>query len=341
MPSRLPLVLIAVAILSSSASAQLVLHEVLHDPVGADDGAELIEIHNPTGAAVDLTRWAIWVRNREDFSRHMYAFEPGRSLAAGAYVLVHWRASGSSDADDVYTESEGEWEFGGNEEMHDGGFAIALYEDDDGNWVGPDWDDETLIRDFASVGAQDIDSVGVAAGIWTEYDFVLLRGEGIAVLYDGTGDASPDFFGDVRGLIRGDNGVPTTPVYTYGTGCSGGDTWTEHIPDTDQIPADSSTRFQLSLINAYGTVQTDLAFMVAGYGTDQVPFGPDCTLWTTFDFLIGPFIIQGLGEGKGTVLLDGRNPNPGSGLEINLTFFSQDRSYFKNFTISNAIHLKF
>ena len=32
---------------SSSASAQVVVNEVLYDPVGPDDGAELIELHNP------------------------------------------------------------------------------------------------------------------------------------------------------------------------------------------------------------------------------------------------------------------------------------------------------
>ncbi|MBZ0268129.1 lamin tail domain-containing protein, partial [bacterium] len=83
---------IALAALSIAvpSSAQVIINEILADVGSQYDGAEFVELYNPTGAAVDLS---FWTPTGTEFSgtcggeRH-WQFPSGASIPAGGYLIV-------------------------------------------------------------------------------------------------------------------------------------------------------------------------------------------------------------------------------------------------------------
>lgn len=77
---------LAVLCLVAAANAQIVISEIMYNPPEAGtDSLEYIELHNPTGAAIDLSGWS--------FGGVDLVFDPGTSIPAGGYLLTALRAS--------------------------------------------------------------------------------------------------------------------------------------------------------------------------------------------------------------------------------------------------------
>jgi hypothetical protein len=83
------LVALAAAFASSRLDAQVVISEILYNPPG-DKDLEFVEIHNPTGAAVELSGWSL--RAGVEF-----LFPAGSMLGPGGYLAV-CRSSSSVEA---------------------------------------------------------------------------------------------------------------------------------------------------------------------------------------------------------------------------------------------------
>ncbi|GJM44429.1 MAG: hypothetical protein DHS20C21_12710 [Gemmatimonadota bacterium] len=72
------------------ASAQVVINEILADVGSLFDGAEFIELYNPTGSAVNLTNWVITGTefNGTCGGEDHWQFPSGASIAAGDYLVI-------------------------------------------------------------------------------------------------------------------------------------------------------------------------------------------------------------------------------------------------------------
>jgi hypothetical protein len=88
----LPALVLPVAVLafSGAATAQVVINEILPNPGSEFDGAEYIELYNPTGAAVSL---AGWVLTGTEFDgtcggEDDWQFPAGASIPAGGRIIV-------------------------------------------------------------------------------------------------------------------------------------------------------------------------------------------------------------------------------------------------------------
>ncbi len=326
--------------LSSAASSQVVISEILYDPIGTDNGQERIEIHNPGTSAEDLSRWSICL-NHPDDSRYYYAFASGRSLAAGSYLTVHWRASGTPDASNVYTGSEGSFLFGlGSARINNTTFALSLYKDNNATWGGSEFTNSARIRDFVQVGGPDLlrETVAIGAGIWDNNDFILDVAEGTSLVYVGSGETSADFFGDPGGYVLGDNGLTMNGARSIGSGCAGTSGHVPQLGPTHGFPADTGAPWQISLTKGRGG---RLAFLVVGSGEDSIPFA-GCTLSVTPTQFLGPFVQQNSGAGQGTLQF-GIIADPSfAGADLFLTaILADDGGPTGKYTVSNGIELNF
>lgn len=121
----LPLAALGVA---GSANAQIVINEILANPGSEFDGAEFIELHNPTGSAVSI---AGWVLSGTEFDgtcggEDQWQFPAGASIPAGGYVVV-----AKDNTDPVTEEEDGFFQrfgFNADFEMYD---ADRFFELDD------------------------------------------------------------------------------------------------------------------------------------------------------------------------------------------------------------------
>ena len=86
---------------ATDAAATVVLNEVLYDPLGEDLGAEIIEVANLGTTAQNLSGWSLCVNGVG--TRAYYIFPDGLTLAAGAFLRVHWVANGTNTATDLFT----------------------------------------------------------------------------------------------------------------------------------------------------------------------------------------------------------------------------------------------
>lgn len=134
------------------------ISEVFYDPISppVDTGREWIEIKNTGGYALDMTDYVL---HFDGTSSHDFIF-PTFSLATGARVVVHVRATGVNSASELY------WVDTNGINMSNSYGSVALFK------KLPK--DETTIVDFVQYGAKDQDSEpkAVAAGIWTDNTFV-------------------------------------------------------------------------------------------------------------------------------------------------------------------------
>lgn len=72
-------------VFAASASAQVLINEIMYDLEGADSGREWIEIKNTSGQSVDLIDWKFF----ENATNHGLTFyQGGQSLAAGEYAVI-------------------------------------------------------------------------------------------------------------------------------------------------------------------------------------------------------------------------------------------------------------
>lgn len=77
--------------------AQVVINEVLFDPLGSDTGAEWIEIYNSDDAPADLSGWQLYPDGAGYF-----IFPDGFKLGAQSFATIHLRTGGDDSGSDLY-----------------------------------------------------------------------------------------------------------------------------------------------------------------------------------------------------------------------------------------------
>lgn len=75
---------------ANAGSTGIVINEVFVDPASLCDGAEFVEIHNPTGSTVDLGGWTLTGADSSDncTGEGPWAFPAGTSLPPGGYLVI-------------------------------------------------------------------------------------------------------------------------------------------------------------------------------------------------------------------------------------------------------------
>ena len=170
--------------------SQVVINEVLYDPSGTDTGLEWIELKNIGATTMSLTNYCLYA------SGEHYIF-PTFSLNAGAFVIIHWNATGTDNTTDLYTGTAS-WSNMGNTSG-----SVALF-----NTHTPH--SSSTIVDFVEYGSgsQTWESTAVSAGIWTTNDYVADVVAGHSIEYDGSGEASSDWFDQATPTQGSDNSLP-------------------------------------------------------------------------------------------------------------------------------------
>ena len=82
---------------AGSAGAQIVLSEVLYDPVGSNAGNQWVELRNLGAASADLTGYRLCYRF------HYWTFPTGTRISPGGFLVVHIGASGTNTSTDIFT----------------------------------------------------------------------------------------------------------------------------------------------------------------------------------------------------------------------------------------------
>jgi hypothetical protein len=88
-PFKSTLLLAATVLLmcfSGTVFAQLVINEIMQNPLAVDDGdGEWFEIHNPTAGGIDIDGWTI---RDDDFDNHVISNGGPLMVPAGGYVVL-------------------------------------------------------------------------------------------------------------------------------------------------------------------------------------------------------------------------------------------------------------
>lgn len=214
-----PLAAALAAILCAPATGQVVINEVLYDPVGADSGNEIIELRNQGGTTVAIGNWSICV-NGLGTSRVYWGIPAGTTIDPGALIQIHWRASGANTPTDLF--ASGGFTCGQPAmDLNNTRGSVGLYDIPATSCAG--FGGAGNIVDFVQWGSSGTlrESVAVNAGIWSSGDFVpavLLEGDSIA--YDGSGNSSADYFEDNSPTLGAVNTAPGNALaVNYGTAC--------------------------------------------------------------------------------------------------------------------------
>lgn len=150
--------------------ASVHIAEVMFNPVGTDTAAEYISIRNNGTSSESLSGWELYP---DGIGYYMFS---DFSLAPGASITIHLRASGSdSDSDRFHTAA--------TENMGNTSGSVALFSSSDRN--------STSLRDFVEWGrsGETWESAADTAGIWTKGEFIDVASmdEGKSILRSGTG----------------------------------------------------------------------------------------------------------------------------------------------------------
>ena len=186
--------------LPGAARAQLVISEVLFDPIGVNTGRQVVEIRNIGDAEVNMQSAGYWLF----FPPARWQFPPGVSIGPGDTVQVLINHSGVNTEDSFYTGISGMRNLRGQGPQGD---SLALFTT---NLFG----DPTKIIDFVQWGAAGNggEDVAAAAGIWAAGQFVDIASlrEGASIVYDGTGNTPGDWCIDGTPTLGSPNDSCTT-----------------------------------------------------------------------------------------------------------------------------------
>jgi len=102
----------AVLVLATAMAAadpsgnNVVINEIMVNPAGTYDGAEYIELYNPTGAAINLAGWVLCGTEYDQLcgGEDRWQFPTGSSIPAGGYLII---AKDGGDGDDGFYEIYG------------------------------------------------------------------------------------------------------------------------------------------------------------------------------------------------------------------------------------------
>lgn len=190
---------------ATAAPAQLVINEVLFDPVGADIGAEIVEIKNVSGAPFDPAGWFLCVPFRYDALA-------GITIPTDGVVRLHLGATGTNTATDHFLPA---FANAPARELDNIGDEILLYR-------SSLFFLETEIVDFVKWGqslplrAPQAVAIGQWPGSIDTVNGPFLEGESIA--YTGSGDGPASWFRDETPTIGGMNGADVQ--IPFGVGCA-------------------------------------------------------------------------------------------------------------------------
>ncbi len=187
--------IIIILLISSISYSQVVINEILYDPTGTDTGLEWIELKNIGAGVESLTNYCLYA------STEHYIF-PSFTLNSGSYVVIHWNATGSDDATNLYTGTVG-WLNMGNTAG-----SVAFFNTHSSHT-------SSTIIDFVEYGDSDnvYDGQAESAGIWTAGDFASDVIAGHSLEYDGSGDAGTDWFDQETPTQGADNALPVELSY--------------------------------------------------------------------------------------------------------------------------------
>ncbi|RMD65121.1 lamin tail domain-containing protein [Candidatus Parcubacteria bacterium] len=158
---------------ASSTPGEIVLNEILYDPVGLNAGNQLVELKNLGAEPVELSGW--WLCARQD-----YAQIPKTSVPAAGFLVIHIGAQGANTSSDVFLPFMLPLQ-----SVSD----LALYRD--ANFSNP----ASMIHfvQWGGVPPTNRESEAVTKGLWTKGDFVPSVQEGHSIEYDGEGNTSGDW----------------------------------------------------------------------------------------------------------------------------------------------------
>lgn len=182
--------------------ASAVINEILFDPAGADTGLEKIEIYNPDAAAQDLSGWEFYPDGIGYF-----VFPNGFSLSSQSFVTIHLRATGASDAANLYHSSP-------TSNIGNSSGSFALFR--------PGGRGEETIADFVryhkpgSSERKTWESAAAEAGLWAAGEFVdvgeLAEGASIGLAKDGVRSGAASWMIFVAPTIGvGNASAPSSP----------------------------------------------------------------------------------------------------------------------------------
>ena len=179
---------------------QLVMSEILFDPVGSNTGRQVVEIRNLGPLEVSMGPSGYWLY----FPPSQWQFPSGITVAAGATITVHINRPGTNSDGSFFTGISGMRNLRGQGAQGD---AIGLFST---NLFG----DSSKLVDFVQWGGAGNggEEVAVAAGIWPASGFVgigVLR-EGSTIAYDGSGKSPSDWCIDGTPTIGAANDACTT-----------------------------------------------------------------------------------------------------------------------------------
>ena len=157
----------------------VVLNEIYPNPSGTYDGAEFIELYNPTGSAIDISGWVLAGTEYGEIcgGEDRWQFPSGTSIPAGGFIVV---AKDGADGDDGFFEEFG---FYPDFEFFDPSFA---YDDDSAlvdNMTLLDDDPATYYTDEITLAGGN--GYGVMCRVQPNNDGYILRisGDGYAGIH--------------------------------------------------------------------------------------------------------------------------------------------------------------
>jgi len=177
---------IIVCSLIQPTTAQVIINEVMYDPVGADAGKQLVELKNIGTVFIDLSGW--WLCARQDYAGPF----PDVTLAPGALIVCHIGAAGTDSKQDLYFP-----------------FMLPMQTISDFNlYLNPIFSNPSSMVSFVQWGGVppvNRQTEAVTAGLWTAGDFVPLVPEGHSMEYDGSGKKSTDWYDQPNPSIGKEN----------------------------------------------------------------------------------------------------------------------------------------
>ncbi len=262
-----------VLLLALDARAQLVINEVLVDPVGPDSGHQIVELANLTGSAVRTNGWYLCV----SFS---CAPLPDVNVPSNGYLRVHIGASGTDSAADCYLPPP-IWT--AYQDLQPTGTILL-------NRTSCLTCDSDIV-DFVSWGGGTADALrAVGVGQWsTVGDTVTLPpGEGQSIAYKGGGDASSSWFRDATPTLGASNGRAV--ILLVGSGCAASSATPAIVFPGPAV--DGSLDFTISV--RQGTPGAPCVHLIGLAGTGGLPF-LSCPIETTSEIAI-PGLLDAQGR---------------------------------------------
>jgi Lamin Tail Domain len=159
------------AILTCLLSASTTAQQVLLSEVRADASERWIELHNRGSQTVDLSTWSLHHATRTPGMPRNYwwGFPTGTTLAAGAFLRVHWYQNAPSGVLPAGEHWTGTSPFGflfglGGETLRSDRGALGLLRTQD----NANMNDPTYVADWVGWGdhAFSYEWMAVAAGVW-------------------------------------------------------------------------------------------------------------------------------------------------------------------------------